>query len=1157
MGKGGRIAKLLSGVLTSAFKEGDVYKTADFERISKMIVTGKTEDNAVEHNNEKAVSVGTGMLVPEMDKITAANYYRNRGISGAAPIYLENIVTGKKFELRRTDPQFESFSVWIDNTELIESLFEFDEDDNSVSVYSMGVPGDYASQGIGLTVLKYLAERAKMNGKDLVLHSVASYAVARMCYEHISKNAQYRIKKENARRFDEIDWFGKPGSIQIQIADRYLLKYTKIPGAEGFVYLPSENPDSEARDIENELARTISVRIKDGKVLAARDPSAGKAPLAYQVILSEAVSEVSIKNSDIIPAGVKADGGSPVDLKKFLLENFRSQNIVQIDLWDNFSWGKAMPALKAGNIVEIGLLDPPATGRNGYLQVRDNLTALADLIYEGLGDQDKYFRDANVVLLETFKNAFLYGNCLDYRLPIFIRIKYDDKAGPRSFEIYDTASEKALTAEQRQIAAEIKLGDPGQAINLIKWNWDYKRDSLEGFKGTKVTITRLSNKLDAESGLTGEAGAWAQTLQKYGGAGALKIPSTAYNAATSERLKNFIGEIVKYKQELLNTGNNVLAGYEKIGRSIQESAGFDESVINIGNTVVSFAGGIDVFLFGLNRQANGVKDLLIIDKRPFGYIQDIYQPNHLSALERYYEIGSDSGEALDKTPIIGNIALERIMFGLSGEIKGVYYFEINPDGTLQFLAEKQLSAVPANRNAVIEFADTENKTETKRFWYIQQDINEDSSGFLRFITGLSFDTLVIKAAFDLFSEGSGLFYRQKAIEKIIVPARKNNALVITDSDDNSKVRYPIWALNPKSLALNGIKFGLSNRVLHFGRAERLISDNPKGEKDGGRMADRGAPFRGVVTNAGGARWGGQDYRLREYILKSDPGREVVDVDLWADEYIDPIIEAVRSDKAVALHLSNGVFTLGEKESKLSNKLKFICIMLAREFNPFPDPAVQKSMFEVLKNAFVHGNKTDMSVPIYLYLKLDNIGWMDALMVYNNALDAQFTEMEKQLLLNSGWSGKNKGVNNLQKKFKYEIQELQDIKAFKVTISHLNDKNAAAFNTDGGDKGGIDLRSLPIASQPGSVLAAGVNSKLADMDMEGEWKQIQNMVNSGFIPNMERIRDYAAACCQKGVISRQKGNILLCVAEILRIEEDKNLDTDPGMKELLVSIDRAS
>ena len=116
------------------------------------------------------------------------------------------------------------------------------------------------------------------------------------------------------------------------------------------------------------------------------------------------------------------------------------------------------------------------------------------------------------------------------------------------------------------------------------------------------------------------------------------------------------------------------------------------------------------------------------------------------------------------------------------------------------------------------------------------------------------------------------FIRQKAIEKIIGPARKNGALVITDSDENSQVRYSMWALNPKSLDLKGKIFGLSKKILHFGRAELLISDKPKGKTADGSEADK------LISLAGFRYASAQTQELASGAMdsKNSPGRTTLE-----------------------------------------------------------------------------------------------------------------------------------------------------------------------------------------------------------------------------------------------------------------------------------------
>jgi hypothetical protein len=270
--------------------------------------------------------------VPAKDERKTVSYYNSGVIAEQNTIRLKNIVTGTDFELRRINPRLNSFSVWVDNTKL-DSLFEFDEDEDIIAVHNMSLPSEYVSQGIGLTILEYLAGRAKIKGKDLVLYNVISYAVARMCYEHISKKALYRINKNDERRFEEIDWLNEFGPMEIQVADKYRLLYKKTAGAEPFAYLPSQNNDLKTRDMEDKLGKTISVRIENGKVLAAWNSAAGKAPLNYQVFNSKWIWNIYIRNEDIMSTAVKADGGA-MQLDGGFEENFEKnyRNAVQESL---------------------------------------------------------------------------------------------------------------------------------------------------------------------------------------------------------------------------------------------------------------------------------------------------------------------------------------------------------------------------------------------------------------------------------------------------------------------------------------------------------------------------------------------------------------------------------------------------------------------------------------------------------------------------------------------------------------------------------------------------------------------------------------------------------------------------------------------------------
>ncbi|MFA5096668.1 MAG: hypothetical protein WC478_04950, partial [Candidatus Omnitrophota bacterium] len=113
-------------------------------------------------------------------------------------------------------------------------------------------------------------------------------------------------------------------------------------------------------------------------------------------------------------------------------------------------------------------------------------------------------------------------------------------------------------------------------------------------------------------------------------------------------------------------------------------------------------------------------------------------------------------------------------------------------------------------------------------------------------------------------------------------------------------------------------------------------------------------------------------------------------------------------------------------------------------------------------------------------------------------------------------------------------------------------------------GGIDFRALPLAIQPmGSF--KGLNFKLppltakqlAQIDIDQEVRQLHNMASSGIRPSGQRIKELIAACVQKKEISAQADNLLLCLIDIYKLEEENGYESEPELREALVIVDTAA
>ncbi len=109
------------------------------------------------------------------------------------------------------------------------------------------------------------------------------------------------------------------------------------------------------------------------------------------------------------------------------------------------------------------------------------------------------------------------------------------------------------------------------------------------------------------------------------------------------------------------------------------------------------------------------------------------------------------------------------------------------------------------------------------------------------------------------------------------------------------------------------------------------------------------------------------------------------------------------------------------------------------------------------------------------------------------------------------------------------------------------------------KGGIDFRALPISTQPlpantGFNLSPASLSNPRQIDLESEWHQIQDMLKTGIIPSSQRITEYLEACFEKGGMDGEIDKVLACVADILRLEEERSQATDNALKEILILLD---
>ena len=232
----------------------------------------------------------------------------------------------------------------------------------------------------------------------------------------------------------------------------------------------------------------------------------------------------------------------------------------------------------------------------------------------------------------------------------------------------------------------------------------------------------------------------------------------------------------------------------------------------------------------------GLTDVFSVGLDPFGRLSDVMKvlqdgPIKIKAglkLEGYDHVGPE--HLYDRTDIRdgkGALAISRIISFLRGDVTGLYYFVISPDGKFKFLDSHEVLYLGEEnyKNAVIEYSDKDTGNK-KRFWYIQHDFNSDDPGFICFIKSLSFNTLFIKGALNAWANDQ--LERDKLVGKINIPALENFPFnctrVIADRRRDGYAPDPIWATAPEKIELGADEsFGYSSygASVYYGPASSL------------------------------------------------------------------------------------------------------------------------------------------------------------------------------------------------------------------------------------------------------------------------------------------------------------------------------------------------
>jgi hypothetical protein len=75
-----------------------------------------------------------------------------------------------------------------------------------------------------------------------------------------------------------------------------------------------------------------------------------------------------------------------------------------------------------------------------------------------------------------------------------------------------------------------------------------------------------------------------------------------------------------------------------------------------------------------------------------------------------------------------------------------------------------------------------------------------------------------------------------------------------------------------------------------------------------------------------------------------------------------------------------------------------------------------------------------------------------------------------------------------------------------------------------------------------------------MDLETEWRNIENLIEVGIIPSDERILCFLAAASERKDRRFGTGEILFCIGDIFMLEEEDCVPADPVLKDILTFLE---
>lgn len=174
-------------------------------------------------------------------------------------------------------------------------------------------------------------------------------------------------------------------------------------------------------------------------------------------------------------------------------------------------------------------------------------------------------------------------------------------------------------------------------------------------------------------------------------------------------------------------------------------------------------------------------------------------------------------------------------------------------------------------------------------------------------------------------------------------------------------------------------------------------------------------------------------QVREYVIRTGPGKKVTPFVFSAEdlEYenkarfrkkIKDIANALAEEESVALSVA-GIDDYSENMEERLTELKRVTQQISFALSGVLDLPfdVERTFPEILDNAFMHGNKFDFALPVFIYLTLSDESRVEEIHVVDLASPKELTEEMRVLARDLEISGEGEGINMIKEEFGFQYR----------------------------------------------------------------------------------------------------------------------------------------